>query len=177
MALTTEGTTASPSAWYRSTRIAAYQRRRMYNRFISDLAVDIHKSILDVGVTADQSYDHSNYFEAWYPFKEVITSTGIDDASFLPTKYPGLKYVRANGTALPFKDRSFDIVHSSAVIEHVGSDKNQIKFISECARVARRALFITTPNRWFPIEIHTLIPFIHWLPSKIFRMPLRYMSL
>ena len=23
----------------------------------------------------------------------------------------------------------------------------------------------TTPNRWFPVEVHTRLPFVHWLPE------------
>jgi hypothetical protein len=30
-------------------------------------------------------------------------------------------------------------------------------------------VFLTTPNRWYPIEFHTVLPLIHWLPRKIFR--------
>ena len=26
-------------------------------------------------------------------------------------------------------------------------------------------MFVTTPNRWFPLEVHTLLPFVHWLPA------------
>ena len=26
-----------------------------------------------------------------------------------------------------------------------------------------------TPNRWFPIEFHTLLPLVHWLPPEHFR--------
>jgi hypothetical protein len=32
-------------------------------------------------------------------------------------------------------------------------------------RVARRGICLTTPNRWFPIEFHTQLPLIHWLPK------------
>jgi hypothetical protein len=39
--------------------------------------------------------------------------------------------------------------------------------------VAKKYVFITTPNRFHPIELHTAIPFIHWLPKKIYRWVLR----
>jgi hypothetical protein len=55
-----------------------------------------------------------------------------------------------------------------AVIEHVGSLEKQQAFINELCRVGR-SCFITTPNRWYPIEFHTVIPFIHWLPPTYFR--------
>ena len=34
----------------------------------------------------------------------------------------------------------------------------------EAVRVGRR-VFLTTPNRWFPVEVHTRLPLVHWLPS------------
>jgi hypothetical protein len=51
----------------------------------------------------------------------------------------------------------------------VGGAENQRRFIHECARVARKAFFLTTPNRWFPVELHTVLPFVHWLPKPMFR--------
>ena len=42
-------------------------------------------------------------------------------------------------------------------------------FIAEARRVARKGVFLTTPNRWYPIEFHTVLPFVHWLPQKLFR--------
>ena len=75
--------------------------------------------------------------------------------------------------SLPFRDRSFDVVHASAVIEHVGSFAQQCAFLRECCRVAQQAVFITTPNRWFPVEFHTLLPLVHWLPKPAFRALMR----
>ena len=150
-------------------RLAAYQRRRMYARFLRDVAVSAEDSILDVGVTSDRTYEASNYVEAWYPHKHRVTALGLDDASFLELQYPGMRFVQASGLDMPFEDLSFDVVHSSAVIEHVGSFTNQIGFAQECARVARRAIFLTTPNRWFPVEFHTVLPLLHWLPKPLFR--------
>jgi ubiquinone/menaquinone biosynthesis C-methylase UbiE len=74
---------------------------------------------------------------------------------------------------MPFENNTFDLVFSSAVIEHVGSNINQSKFISECYRVAKKYIFITTPNRYYPIELHTAIPLIHWLPKNIHRKILK----
>jgi ubiquinone/menaquinone biosynthesis C-methylase UbiE len=150
-------------------RLAAYQRRRMFDVFLSKSRIQQQDSVLDLGVTSDQTYSHSNYFEQWYPFKDRITACGMDDATFLEELHPGLKFVAADGRDLPFADQEFDYVHSSAVLEHVGSREKQAAFLREAWRVARRGVFITTPNRWFPIEFHTLMPFAHWLPPEVFR--------
>jgi Methyltransferase domain len=158
---------ASPGSL--AVRIAFYQRRIMYDRFIEETEIDEHQTLLDVGVTSDRSYASSNYLEAWYPHKSAITAIGIDDASFLEEIYPGVRFLRASGLRLPFRDLAFDVVHSSAVLEHVGSLDNQLVFVRECCRVARNSVFMTTPNRWFPIEFHTILPLVHWLPKPIFR--------
>lgn len=63
-------------------------------------------------------------------------------------------------------DRSFDIVHSNSVIEHVGSWENMKAFAKEANRLGD-ALFIQTPYFWFPVEPHFICPFYHWLPWPI----------
>lgn len=70
---------------------------------------------------------------------------------------------------MPFRDRNFDVVHSSAVLEHVGSRENQAAFIQDMWRVALKGIFLTMPNRWFPIEFHAVLPLAHWLPAPLFR--------
>jgi hypothetical protein len=156
-----------------AVRLAAHQRRKMFARFLADTGVAADEAVLDIGVTSDTSYQASNYLEAWYPHKHMVTAVGIDDASFLCALYPGMRFVKADAFRLPFRDRAFDVVHSSAVIEHVGSLARQCAFVRECSRVARRAVFITTPNRWFPVEFHTVLPLVHWLPKDAFRALMR----
>lgn len=156
-----------------SDRIAGRVRRQMYRKFIRLSGIAPQERLLDVGVTSDQTYEHSNYVEAWYPYKDRITAAGVDDAAFLEQRYPGLTFRRANGLDLPFDDQSFDVVHSSAVLEHVGGPDQQRRFIAELVRVARRLVFLTTPNRWFPVEFHTQLPLLHWLPKPLFRRLLR----
>ena len=163
-------TAAADSLALRATH---WMRRKMYERFIAVVQPKVDESLLDVGVTSDRDYRSSNYLEAWYPHKSRITAAGIDDAAFLEQLHPGLRFVRANGKALPFADNSFDVVHSSAVIEHVGSRTEQQQLLRELLRVARRTVCVTTPNRWFPVEVHTSIPLLHWLPAPLFRSALK----
>jgi hypothetical protein len=74
--------------------------------------------------------------------------------------------VRGDGSRLPFADDSVDYVFSNAVIEHVGDAEDQQRFLDESRRVARVAVFHTTPHRWSPVETHTKTLFLHWLPRR-----------
>lgn len=152
-------------------RISTMMRRRMYTCFAECVAPS--DRILDVGVTSDREQLASNYLEAWHPWKDRITACGIDDASFLEELYPGVRFVQANGKELPFDSRSFEWVHASAVLEHVGSMQEQVRFVSELYRVSSKGIFLTTPNRWFPVEFHSVLPLVHWLPKPWFRALLR----
>ena len=73
------------------------------------------------------------------------------------------EFVSGDGCQLPFPDRSFDIVFSNSVIEHVGSAENQRRFAEETRRVGK-GYWVQTPNRLFPVEQHLLTPVIHLLP-------------
>ena len=105
-----------------------------------------------------------NFFEEMYPWPERITALGLQDGTGFRARYPGIRYVQSDACALPFEDAEFDIVFSNAVIEHVGGRERQRQLVSEAVRVGRR-VFITTPNRRFPVEVHTRLPLVHWLPD------------
>ena len=150
-------------------KLASFQRKNMYDKFIERVRPKPEETVIDLGVTSDQEYASSNYFELYYPYKSQITACGIDDASFLESLYPGVTFQHADAVDLPFADQSFDLLHCAAVWEHVGSRDRQMKMLSECVRVARRAVFLTTPNRWFPVEMHTQVPLLHWLPTSMYR--------
>lgn len=74
--------------------------------------------------------------------------------------------VRGDGRRLPLLDDSVDYVFSNAVIEHLGGREGARQLIAESLRVARRGVIHTTPNRWFPVETHTSVPLLHWLPRR-----------
>jgi hypothetical protein len=159
-----------------AVRISTKVRCDIFRLFLLEIRPTPSELVLDIGVTSDQTYFSSNYFEALYPYKDRIVAAGLQDASFLEEFYPGLRYLQANVLNLPFADQTFDLVHSSAVLEHVGNIANQGRMISECLRIARRAICLTTPNRWFPIEFHTQLPLVHWLPKPVCRRIFRQLG-
>jgi len=78
--------------------------------------------------------------------------------------YANMSSVAGDATDLrEFKDRSFDIVFSNSVIEHVGDFENQQLMAKEVIRIGKR-YFVQTPNYWFPIEPHFLLPGFQWFP-------------
>jgi ubiquinone/menaquinone biosynthesis C-methylase UbiE len=111
----------------------------------------------------------SNFLEFAYPNLN-ITAVGLGEETEVWKKlYPKVPYIKGCALNLPFENNSFDVVYSHAVIEHVGNFENQTRMIKEAIRVARKSVWITTPNRWHPLEFHTILPLIHWLPKKIHR--------
>jgi SAM-dependent methyltransferase len=145
----------------------------MFDLFISNFRPNESTTVLDVGVTSDSSFRESNYFEQFYPYPHNITCVGTEDGSHLCETYPGLRFRQVRpGEPLPFRDAEFDVVFSNAVLEHVGNRAQQAQFIGELSRVAK-GFFITTPNRWFPVEHHTGLPLLHYLPAPLFRSLIR----
>jgi len=157
-----------------ATKLSWYARQKMFYLLMGLANPSADTTVLDVGVTSDRRED-CNFFEKLYPYKDKITAVGMEDAAFLEEEYPGLKYVRSDGLSLPFPDKSFDLVVSFAVIEHVGSRTQQQAFVRELCRVGKTCC-ITTPNRWYPVEFHTAVPLIHWFPPSWFRALLKLLG-
>lgn len=74
---------------------------------------------------------------------------------------PIMRSIAGNGCALTYSDKSYDILFSNSVIEHVGTWEDQQAFANEARRVGKR-LWIQTPAYGCPVEPHYLGCFIHW---------------
>ena len=150
--------------------VSLRSRKRKLQLFLDELHPGPETTVLDVG--ADElgfgegaGCGTLNFFEQLYPWPQRITALGLHDGARFEKRYPEVSYVRGDALALPFGDGSFDVVFSNAVIEHVGNRDRQSRFVLEALRVGRR-VFVTTPNRCFPIEVHTRLPLVHWLPRR-----------
>lgn len=85
----------------------------------------------------------------------------------LPEDDRVFSFVTGDGCDLSrYSDYEFDIAHSNSVIEHVGEEYRAESFASESERVGKTC-YLQTPNFWFPVEPHFLVPFFNWLPLSL----------
>lgn len=151
--------------------ISLRSRQRKLRLFLDEMQPTSETTVLDVG--ADElAFGEGggcrtlNFFEELYPWPDRITALGLHDGAGFRERYPAVRYVQGDACALPFADGEFEVVFSNAVIEHVGGRERQRRLVLEALRVGRR-IFLTTPNRRFPVEVHTGLPFVHWLPDAV----------
>jgi SAM-dependent methyltransferase len=144
-------------------------RERKLRLFLDLYQPGPETTVVDVGVT-DAPFgggSTDNFFEALYPWPDRVTGVGRTELDRFTAAFPRVTAVRADGRELPFPDGAFDLGFSNAVVEHVpGGREGQRRFVHELCRVAGR-VFVTTPNRYFPLEVHSLLPFAHWLPRGV----------
>jgi SAM-dependent methyltransferase len=152
--------------------VSGWNRRRKWKLFLHEMSPTHGTTVLDVGFSEVEHSITDNFLEKHYPFPNRITALSTDVPVEFLKRYPQVRAVHYKGDVFPFPDHSFDLCWCNAVLEHVGGWKKQARFTQEIKRVAKKA-FITTPNRYFPIEVHTRTPLLHWLPKPIFESYLR----
>jgi SAM-dependent methyltransferase len=150
-----------------ANEVSSFNRNRKWDLFSKEMNLTPQLRTLDVGFTEGGDNPSENLIEKYYPYPEMLTALGIEPPIRFSQLYPKVTAFYYDGGTFPFDNQSFDLCWSNAVIEHVGDRTKQINFLMEIKRVAKRA-FITTPNKFFPIEVHTLTLLLHFLPKKIF---------
>ena len=155
------------------SRVSLRARLTVFHAFMEMLRPDAGTSVLDVGVSLDVASVESNVLEQFYPHPDQLVCAGIGDGAAFERAYPRIRFERITPhEPLPFADGQFDVAYSNAVVEHAGSRAHQQAFIAELCRVARR-VFIAVPNRLFPLEQHTGLPLVNYLPLSMFRALLK----
>lgn len=113
-------------------------------------------------------------FNIYYFAKIFPNVIGIDnDKSSIEIARKQLKKLKCNkkvlyydGKTLPFRDNSFDILNVSDVWEHAENPRLMLKEIHRVMK-PNAILYITNPNKLWPIETHYKLPFLSYLPTKI----------
>jgi SAM-dependent methyltransferase len=154
--------------------VSLRSRRRKLRLFLDEMRPTEETTVLDVGVDevgfgdagGQSGCTTHNFFEELYPWPHRVTALGLHEGAGFRARYPDVPYVQGDACALPFPEGAFDVVFSNAVLEHVGDRDRQRDLVAEALRVGRR-VFLTTPNRWFPVELHTRLPLVHLLPAGV----------
>jgi SAM-dependent methyltransferase len=149
-------------------------RRRIFEIFMRECAPTQSSRVADFGVSGHREHPVHYFFEELYPHRSNLTviARASENATWFPDQFPGLRLIEADLRQIPLPDLYFDCGICNAVIEHAGPRDQQLALVREVCRVCRRVMF-TTPNKWFPVEVHTLIPLAHWLPDATYRRVLR----
>ena len=154
-------------------RILYESRKKIYQIFCKKIPLKKNFTLIDVG-TSPMLEKYENIILSQYKWKKNITCLSDQNCNILKKKYKEIKISIGDAKKINYKNNKFDVVYCSATIEHLGSYQNQLRALKEMNRISKKYLFLTTPNRFFPIEMHTKIPFLHFLPKKIFRAIIRF---
>lgn len=126
------------------------------------------KDILDIGTTADTSESSNLIIKSLKNFEiyKSISDQKIISSFFSKALQKSITEEFSNDEIDMY---SSDVVISNAVLEHVGSNQEQSKMLENIIKLTKNFFIIITPNRMHPIEFHSKVPFMHWLPKKIHR--------
>lgn len=159
-------------------------RRCRAEIFIHNFDINKNTKILDLG-SEDGSHIYSilqgSPFQPHNIFIADINKDSIENGHRIYGFNPVLIQ---ESKQLPFEENFFDIVYCSSVIEHVTVPKTEIwelfsgrefrqrslqrqmEFANEIKRLGKQ-YFVQTPYKHFPIESHSWLPLVGWIPRRM----------
>ena len=137
-------------------------RRKIYD-FLKEIVGEVKdKTFLEHGATPETNRAASNCFIRWLLEDGAnVYATSPERISHLEQVFPQLVVLDWPLTIASVEQ--VDYIISSAVLEHVGSENEQVEYVSHLLKL-ESTILLTTPNRYHWLEFHTKIPLLHWLP-------------
>ena len=158
-------------------KIVIKKREEMITIIKKNLSLKQIHSVTDIGTTQDDQHISSNYIvKNLGNFKEYKSISNQKIKSNFFSKCIQ-KSITDNFTKNEITNFKSDLVISNATIEHVGKFKKQIKMCENIIKLSSKYFVICTPNKYHPLEFHTKIPFLHFLPKKIYKKILKKIGL
>lgn len=161
-------------------KLLASQRRKMFDAFNAFRKSEDEGTVLHVSMVSTRLFDNTGYLSACSDSQDKarVTSYEIEPpyGAMMRSAFHAVspkRHQQISGLHLPFADGEFDWVFGNEIIEHAGSFERQYALLKELTRVSRKGVFVTTSNRWHPIEFNTAVPFLHWLPDAWWRRILK----
>jgi hypothetical protein len=154
--------------------IVLKKRKEMFEIIKKSIDLNSINSVLDVGTTSDNSLQSSNFLIKQLKsikIKKSISDQKILNDDFFDMTFEGSITENLNDS---FENLKSDLIVCSATIEHLGNFSAVKKGIDNIVNLTNKYFIITTPNRHHPIEFHTKIPFIHFLPKEFYRKLLEF---
>lgn len=149
----------SPGEWEIRNSVLGESLSQLVGKYLMVTPGDGHG--LDVGCQGGLLADHLRE-------KTLMIWEGVDPIVKEPKLSPGGTRLRPGSAHdLPYPDASFDCLILANVLEHIVPGQRQASFV-EMYRVMRPGAIVVgqLPNPYFPIESHSRLPFMGWLPYR-----------
>lgn len=158
-------------------KIIIKKRQEMCDLINNELRNFYFIDALDIGTTNDTKNKSSNYLIK--NLKNINIYKSVSNQKIKKGFFSKNlnKSITDNFSQNEIKLMKSDLVISNATIEHVGSFDNQVKMIKNMVSLSKKFFIVITPNRFYPIDFHTKMPLIHWLPKNLHRKILKFLSL
>jgi 2-polyprenyl-3-methyl-5-hydroxy-6-metoxy-1,4-benzoquinol methylase len=117
------------------------------------------KNIIDVGCG-------SGHIAAYFSEgNRVLAVDVVDQVS--PDIKEKINFIKTENDLSSFSSGGFDIVILNHVLAHT---KNKLKLMLGINRLLKNdgICYVANPNRYYPVEPYYKIPFLHYLPQKLF---------
>lgn len=157
------------TGWHRFILSVTGFFRRRRAEVLYDAFPDLRSyTVCDLG--GSKHFWYSVPSRLWPARVEVlnIDDAAMDEGGITRLTSPDIfRFEVYDGERIPRPAHSYDLLLCNSVLEHV-PPRERAGLVEEMNRVSAR-LFLQTPAKAFPVDVHFLMPLVHWVPRPFGR--------